>query len=155
MTAIAPPHVLVRPATLSDLDFIVAGNRAMASETEALTLDEAVLRHGVRAVLEKRAPGAYWMADVSGAAAGQLMVTFEWSDWRNRVVWWIQSVYVLPSARQHGVFRSLYAHVREAAQAAGAGGVRLYVDNSNTRAQQVYAALGMNGGHYRVFEDMF
>jgi len=149
------PAVHVRPAAPSDLDFIVSGNQAMALETERLTLDQAVLREGVRTVLEARAPGAYWMADIGGVPVGQLMITYEWSDWRNRMVWWIQSVYVVPDARRHGVFRELYRRVREAAHAAGAGGLRLYVDTTNVRAQQTYSALGMNGDHYRVFEDMF
>lgn len=145
----------VRPATLADLDFLVAANLAMALETEHLRLDREILREGVRTLLEQRAPGAYWVVELDGVVVGQLMVTYEWSDWRNRIVWWIQSVYVMPDARQHGVFRRLYTHVREAAKAAGAGGLRLYVDTTNVRAQQVYSALGMNGDHYRVFEDMF
>lgn len=149
------PAVHVRPAVPADLPFIVRGNLAMALETERLTLDESVLREGVRTLLEGRAPGAYWMAELEGIVVGQLMITYEWSDWRNRVVWWIQSVYVTPDARRHGVFRALYAHVRLAAQSAGAGGLRLYVDNTNIKAKQVYAALGMNGDHYSVFEDMF
>lgn len=149
------PDVHVRPATPADLSFIVEGNRAMALETERLTLDETTLREGVRTLLEGRAPGAYWIAEHAGAVVGQLMITYEWSDWRNRVVWWIQSVYVTPDARRHGAFRALYAHVRQAAEAAGAGGLRLYVDNTNLKAKQVYAALGMNGDHYSVFEDMF
>jgi GNAT superfamily N-acetyltransferase len=145
----------VRPATLADIDFIVSGNTTLALETENVVLSDTVLREGVSALLEQRVPGAYWIAELDGVVAGQLMITFEWSDWRNRMVWWIQSVYVVPSARKHGVFRALYAHVRSEAQKAGAGGLRLYVDTSNTRAQQVYAAMGMNGDHYRVFEDMF
>lgn len=145
----------VRAATLADLDFIVAGNLAMAVETERLQLDAAVLRSGVLALLERRAPGHYWIAEVDGDPAGQLLITFEWSDWRSRMIWWIQSVYVLPDARSRGVFRALYEHARRQAQAEGAGGLRLYVDTGNTRAQQVYATLGMNGDHYRVFEDMF
>ena len=149
------PAVHVRPATPADLDFIVQGNLAMALETERLSLDRTVLQEGVRTLLEQRAPGGYWVAEREGVVVGQLMITYEWSDWRNRLVWWIQSVYVLPEARQHGVFRTLYAHVRQAALAAGAGGLRLYVDNTNGKAKQVYAALGMNGDHYSVFEDMF
>jgi GNAT superfamily N-acetyltransferase len=145
----------IRPATHADFPFIVAANQRLARETEHLELDESILRDGVRALLEKRAPGAYWMAELDGRVVGQLLITFEWSDWRNRMVWWIQSVYVLAEARQHGVFRALYAHVRSEAEAAGAGGLRLYVDTTNTRAQRVYASLGMNGDHYRVFEDMF
>ena len=145
----------VRPATLADLDFIVRGNIALATETENVTLDPAVLSTGVRALLEGRAPGQYWIADVDGRAAGQLLITFEWSDWRNRMVWWIQSVYVAPAARGSGVFRALYDTMRHEAKAEGAGGLRLYVDTTNLRAQHVYKALGMNGDHYRVFEDMF
>lgn len=147
-------HVLIRPAVLDDLDFIVGGNLAMARETEGLALDQATVREGVRALLDRRAPGSYWVAEADGARVGQLLITFEWSDWRNRMIWWIQSVHVIPEARRHGVFRALYAHVRAEAMAAGACGLRLYVDVSNTVAQRVYAALGMNGDHYRVFEDM-
>ena len=145
----------IRPAAVADLDFIVFGNLEMALETENLQLDPIVLREGVRALLEARAPGAYWIAELDEVVVGQLMVTFEWSDWRNAVVWWIQSVCVSPAARRHGVFRALYPHLREAARTAGAGGLRLYVDTTNAQAQQVYTALGMNGDHYRVFEAMF
>lgn len=149
------PPLTIRPAVDADLDVLVAGNAAMALDTEQLRLDTTVLRRGVRAVLSGEAPGRYWVAERDGRVVGQLLITYEWSDWRNRQVWWIQSVHVDPDARRLGVFRALYAHVRAEAQAAGAGGVRLYVDETNTRAQAVYAALGMNGGHYRVFEDMF
>ena len=145
----------IRPATIDDLDFIVSGNLALAGETENLTLDLEVLRAGVTALLREQAPGRYWVAEHDGRSVGQTLITFEWSDWRNRMVWWIQSVYVLPDARQLGVFRAIYAHLRSEAAASGAGGIRLYVDITNTRAQQVYTALGMNGNHYRVFEDMF
>jgi len=145
----------IRRATVSDLEAIVAGNIALAEESEQVRLDAPTLREGVRALLEARAPGCYWVAELEGEVAGQLLITFEWSDWRNRMVWWIQSVYILPAARKHGVFRALYQTARSEAQAAGAGGLRLYVDTTNTRAQAVYTALGMNGGHYRVFEDMF
>lgn len=145
----------VRPATHADLETLVAGNADMAAETEQLQLDLPTVRLGVAAVLDGRVPGRYWMAEHDGRVVGQLLVTYEWSDWRNRQVWWIQSVHVAREARRLGVFRALYAHVRSEAQAAGAGGLRLYVDDTNTRAQAVYTSLGMNGGHYRVFEDMF
>ncbi len=145
----------IRLAVPSDLDFVVSGNLALARETENLTLDAGVLREGVRALLDGRAPGAYWIAELDGAVVGQTLITYEWSDWRNRMVWWIQSVYVSPDARQRGVFRAIYAQLRREAAAAGAGGLRLYVDTTNVQAQSVYAALGMNGDHYRVFEDMF
>ena len=145
----------IRQSTLADLDLIVALNVALAAESEQLQLDADTLREGVRALLEGRAPGRYWLAQLDGRVVGQLLITYEWSDWRNAMVWWIQSVQVVPDARTQGVFRALYAHARREAQAAGAAGLRLYVDNSNVRAQAVYAAVGMHGDHYRVFEDMF
>jgi ribosomal protein S18 acetylase RimI-like enzyme len=148
-------HTYVRAASPADLDFIVEANRMLAEETERVRLDVETLRAGVRALLDARAPGRYWLAERGGQVVGQLLITFEWSDWRNRMIWWIQSVYVVPAARRHGVFRSLYEHGRNEAVAAGAAGLRLYVDVTNTRAQAVYEAMGMNGGHYRVFEAMF
>jgi GNAT superfamily N-acetyltransferase len=145
----------VRAAGIDDLETLVTGNLALADETERLRLDADTLRHGILALLESRAPGRYWVAELEGRVIGQLLITYEWSDWRNRMVWWIQSVYVAPEARSRGVLRTLYDAARREALAAGAGGLRLYVDTTNERAQAVYAALGMNGGHYRVFEDMF
>jgi ribosomal protein S18 acetylase RimI-like enzyme len=145
----------IRKATPHDLRALVAGNVALAAETEQLRLDEGTLTAGIAALLDGRAPGGYWVAIDAGTVVGQLMITFEWSDWRNRMVWWIQSVYVAPRARQAGVFRALYDQVAREAQSAGAAGLRLYVDTTNTRAQQVYSAIGMNGDHYRVFETMF
>ena len=145
----------VRTAGLRDLDALVAGNLALAEETERVRLDLDTLRQGIRVLLESRAPGRYWVAEIEGRVVGQLLMTFEWSDWRNRMVWWIQSVYVAPDARGRGVLRTLYDVVRREALASGSGGLRLYVDMTNIRAQAVYAALGMNGEHYRVFEDMF
>jgi ribosomal protein S18 acetylase RimI-like enzyme len=145
----------IRPAGAEDLEVLVAGNMALAEETERVRLNPGSLREGILALLESRAPGRYWVAELDGRVVGQLLITFEWSDWRNRMVWWIQSVYVAPDARARGVLRALYDVARREALASGAGGLRLYVDTSNTRAQAVYAALGMNGEHYRVFEDMF
>ncbi len=144
-----------RAARAEDLEALVAGNMALAEETEPVRLDMETLRQGILALLESRAPGRYWVAELEGRVVGQLLVTFEWSDWRNRMVWWIQSVYVAPDARGRGVLRTLYDVARREALAAGAGGLRLYVNTANQRAQAVYAALGMNGDHYRVFEDMF
>jgi GNAT superfamily N-acetyltransferase len=147
--------MIIRAATLDDLEAIVAGNLALAEESENIQLDRETLRAGVRALLEGRAPGRYWVADSEGLVVGQVLITFEWSDWRNRMVWWIQSVYVVPASRRGGIFRALYDHARKEARREGAGGLRLYVDVTNSRAQAVYAALGMKGDHYRVFEDMF
>jgi ribosomal protein S18 acetylase RimI-like enzyme len=145
----------LRTAAIEDLEALVEGNMALAQETEPVHLDIETLRQGILALLESRAPGRYWVAEVDGRVVGQLLVTFEWSDWRNRMVWWIQSVYVKPEVRGRGVLRTLYDMARREALAAGAGGLRLYVNTANQRAQAAYAALGMNGDHYRVFEDMF
>lgn len=146
---------MIRPATLTDLAKLVEGNRAMARETEELDLDEATITAGLRAVLEGRVPGFYRVLEEEGEVVAQLMITFEWSDWRNCMVWWIQSVYVWPKARRKGAFRQLYRAAVEEARASGAGGIRLYVDERNQRAQETYRNLGMNGGHYRVFEEMW
>lgn len=145
----------VRRATPADLELLVSGNLTMARETEGLDLDPDTLRAGVRALLEERAPGTYWVAELDGRVVGQLAITYEWSDWRNRIVWWIQSVHVEHAVRRQGVFRMLYQAVRAEAIAAGAAGLRLYVDTRNSRAQAVYRSLGMDGDHYHVYEDMF
>jgi len=146
---------MIRQANLDDLDVLVQGNISLALETENVRLDPDSIAPGVRAVLEGHQPGRYYVWEDNGAVTAQLMITFEWSDWRNGTVWWIQSVYVPTSARRTGSFRRLYEAVREEARSAGSPGLRLYVDERNERAQKVYAALGMNGDHYRVFEEMF
>lgn len=146
---------MIRQGTIDDLDAIIEGNRSMAEETEGLELDADVLRAGVAAVLNGAQPGRYFVIEEADAVVAQLMITYEWSDWRNAMVWWIQSVYVAPSCRGRGLYRRLYAHVQEEARRAKAAGVRLYVDERNVAAQKVYGALGMNGEHYRVFEAMF
>jgi GNAT superfamily N-acetyltransferase len=146
---------MIRMATLRDLDALVSGNVRMAIETENLTLDADTVRAGVRALLEEQVAGTYWVVEDQGVVGAQLLITHEWSDWRNRDVWWIQSVYVLPERRGRGLYRKLYEFVLEEARRAGAGGLRLYVHTSNERAQGVYSTLGMDGAHYRVFEKMF
>ena len=124
-------------------------------ETENLALDPNVLGPGVRAVLTGQQTGQYYVGVTDGEVVAQLMITFEWSDWRNAQVWWIQSVYVHPDHRRKGWYRRLYDFVHQAAQDAGAAGIRLYVDRTNTAAQSVYARLGMNGDHYQLYESMF
>ena len=147
--------ISIRAAERADIPFLVECNAAMASETEHKMLDRDVLTRGTQAVFDDPRRGFYLVAELEGERAGCLLITYEWSDWRNRMVWWIQSVYVVPEGRRRGVMRALYDVAKREAQAAGAGGLRLYVDTSNARAQAVYAALGMNGDHYRVFEEMF
>ena len=146
----------IRRATPTDFAFIVGSNIAMAQETEVLALDEARVRAGVGAVLADSALGFYLIAEIDGSPAGQLMVTYEWSDWRNGLWWWIQSVYVRPEHRRKGVYTALHRHVAEAAQAAGGVcGIRLYVERDNTTAQQVYESLDMYRTRYQMYEIEF
>ena len=145
----------IRIAVGADTAALISFNQAMAIETEGKQLEAQLLSEGVAAVFGDDKKGFYVVAESSGDIIGGLMVTYEWSDWRNRMVWWIQSVYVSPDARRDGVFRALYDTAHREARAANAGGLRLYVDTTNTKAQAVYTALGMNGDHYRVFEAMF
>jgi len=147
------PALLVRDAKAADLAFLVDANAAMALETEAKALDRATLERGIAAVFEQPQRGFYLVAERDGAAVGCLLVTFEWSDWRNGDWWWIQSVYVVPAARRSGVFRALHAGVAaRAARASGVVGLRLYVERDNTRAQATYRSLGMLEAPYRMFE---
>ena len=128
----------------------------MAQETEELALDADVVRPGVAAVLADDTLGFYLVAEVDGQAAGQLMVTYEWSDWRNGVFWWIQSVYVRLEFRRRGVYSALHRHVAQAArEAGGVCGIRLYVEQDNTIAQQVYESLEMHRTRYQMYEVEF
>ena len=146
----------IRDATLADLGFIAAANTALAAETEGQALDPSLLRPGIRAVLEDPALGRYYIAEIAGRSAGQLMTTYEWSDWRNGVFLWIQSVYVMPDARGAGVFRALYGHLEALARADGRiCGIRLYVDRANDRALAVYSRLGMHRSNYRIMETIY
>jgi GNAT superfamily N-acetyltransferase len=144
-----------REARLSDADRIVEFQIAMAEETEQIRLDRMVCTAGVAAVLRDEKLGRYYVGEIDGEVAASTLITYEWSDWRNGMVWWIQSVYVLPGARKQGVYAGLYRYVQELAQADDhVRGIRLYVDRRNAPAQQVYTRLGMNGEHYQVFEWM-
>lgn len=147
------PALRIRPAYPREIATLVEFNRAMARETEGRELDEARLRAGVEGVFADPGRGAYYVALAGEEVLGALLITFEWSDWRNGVFWWIQSVYVVPGARRHGVFRQLYEHVLERARVhPEVCGLRLYVDHENQRAQEVYAKLGMQAARYRFFE---
>lgn len=142
--------IRVRPARLDDAPFIVESNCRMALETEGLTLDPATVRPGVRAVLQEASKGLYFLAEADGLPVGQLMITYEWSDWRNGNIWWIQSVYVVPEFRRRGAFTALYRHVEDLSRRSGATGLRLYVEENNAAAQETYRRLGMRMAHYRV-----
>ena len=148
--------IRIRRAESSDADFIAESNIAMAAETEGMVLDESIVRPGVAAVLDNDALGFYLLAEIDGRRAGQLMVTYEWSDWRNGLWWWIQSVYVRPGFRRLGVYSALHRHVADAARAAGGVcGLRLYVEQENTTAQQVYQSLDMHHTRYHMYEVEF
>lgn len=143
----------IRPAAPTDRDTLAAYNVAMAAETEHRRLDPAAVRRGVERVLAEPARGFYLVAEVEGIVVGQLLVTYEWSDWRDGDFWWIQSVYVAPEQRGRGVFRALHAEVERRARAAGhVCGLRLYVDRDNGRAQEVYRALGLTATDYVLME---
>ncbi len=146
--------IAIRRGVPADASVVARFNTLLASETEDHHLDPAVIGPGVAAVLGDPSKGLYFIAESGGSVVGQTMVTFEWSDWRNGTIWWIQSVYVEASAREHGVFKALHARVLEEARKAGAVAVRLYVFDGNTRAQQVYARLGMKDAKYRVLEQL-
>jgi GNAT superfamily N-acetyltransferase len=148
--------IQIRDATPQDVELIVRWNQLLAQETEAKQLPRDVLTRGVRQLLADSAKGRYFLAEVDGQPAGQTMVTYEWSDWRNGQIWWIQSVYVEPTHRRRGVFRALHRHVAATAQSQkDVIGLRLYVERDNTLAQRVYENCGLANAGYVVFERLF
>ena len=143
----------IRAAGIDDTDFLAAGNIAMALEAEHKRLDPAIVARGVRAVLDDPSHGRYFVAERDGRPVGQLMITYEWSDWRNGTFWWIQSVFVTPDARRAGVFRALFRHLESLAEGdRSVCGIRLYVERENERAQATYRRCGLEDGGYRVME---
>lgn len=146
----------IRPAGDADATTLRDHNVAMAHETEDLTLDPERALRGVRAVLADPSKGFYLVAERGEAIVGQLMVTWEWSDWRDGQIAWMQSVYVAPDARRAGVFRALYDALLARLEADdGVAGVRLYVHRHNDGAQRTYAALGMARADYVIYERDF
>jgi GNAT superfamily N-acetyltransferase len=143
----------IRRGTPNDATRVTEFNRLMALETEGKALNQDVLARGVAAGLADPAKALYFLADDGGEVLGQMMITTEWSDWRNGWIWWIQSVYVRADARRRGVFRALYEHVHRAAtEDPEVIGLRLYVEQDNLTAQQTYARLGMVRTSYVLFE---
>jgi len=146
----------IREARPDDREFLVRGNTEMARETEGLALDAALIGPGVEAVLADPSLGRYFVAELDGVAVGQLMVTYEWSDWRNGMFWWIQSVFVEPGHRGQGVFSALFRHVSGIAEReSGICGLRLYVERTNRGAQSVYSHLGLHVSNYEIMERVF
>ena len=147
------PHI--RAALALDAPAIIDFQARMALETENLELDLGAVGRGVRAVFDDPSLGEYWVAELDGRIAGCMLVTREWSDWRNGTVLWIQSVYTHPEARRRGVYRALYDHLRRRVEAApDLLGIRLYVEVNNQPARRTYEQLGMRGDHYVVCEWM-
>lgn len=145
----------LRRANEADADTIAAFNSAMALATEGKQLIPEVIGAGVRRLMASPQLGFYCVAEHEGRVVGCLLVTHEWSDWRNGLLWWIQSVYVLPQWRRRGVYRQLYDFVREQAKAEpGVCGFRLYVEKDNAVAQATYRALGMVATDYLLFEEL-
>jgi len=146
--------MVIRIATASDAADLVKFNQAMALETEGKTLAAEVLSPGVEAVFADPAKGFYVVAEADGKLIGGLLITYEWSDWRNKWFWWIQSVYIVPEARGTGLYSRLYRFVKDLAERRGdVCGFRLYVEKENTHAQAVYEKVGMNNSHYLMFEE--
>jgi ribosomal protein S18 acetylase RimI-like enzyme len=128
-------------------------NLRLAMETEQLRLDAGTVAKGVEAILQDKSKGLYFVAELEGKIAGQVMITYEWSDWRNGNLWWLQSVYVDPTFRGSGVFRALFAHVQKmAGEQPDVCGIRLYMHSENRRAKECYQRLGMRQTKYQVFE---
>ena len=151
-----PTELSIRDATPADAESIAEFNSRIALETEGKQLAPEVVGPGVQAMLADRSKGQYWVAEVDGRVVGQIMATYEWSDWRNGNVWWIQSVYVHGDYRRRGVFSALYRHVESLArQDPQVCGIRLYVERENARAQQTYESLGMAMTDYRVMQTIF
>ncbi len=142
----------IRRAKQSDAAAIIDFQQRMAWETERMTLDPDILREGVYAVFTNVNCGQYWVAEDGALVISSLLITYEWSDWRNSNVWWFQSVYVLPSYRRQGIFRAMYLRIKSEAEKQRVAGLRLYVESSNYTAQQTYEAMGMESKHYKMFE---
>ena len=147
--------IQIRMATEEDHADIAEFQVLMAKETEDLQLDVKEVIKGVLSVMRDPEKGKYYVAVADGKIISSLLITYEWSDWRSKWVWWIQSVYVLPEMRRKGVFQQVYEHIKSWAEKEDeVAGLRLYVDKTNTRAIEVYKKMGMNGDHYQLFEWM-
>lgn len=144
--------ISIRKAEPDDAADIIDFQNKMAWETEKLELIHEKVTNGVLAVFSDPAKGQYWVAEDDGKIIASLLITYEWSDWRNANVWWFQSVYVLPELRRKGVFRMMYEKIKTEAEKKGIAGLRLYVETNNIRAHKTYESLGMQCEHYRMYE---
>ena len=147
--------LLIRNANKNDLDFIIDFQEKMALETEDLRLNKATLTEGVHAAFHDVSKGQYFVAEFDGKVVGSFLITYEWSDWRNGTVMWMQSVYVEKKYRKIGVFKKMYNHLKGLVDKDDRlKGIRLYVDKSNKAAQNVYERMDMENHHYEMFEWM-
>jgi GNAT superfamily N-acetyltransferase len=144
----------IRKATPEDARAIIYFQVNMAWETEEMKLVPETVTKGVQAVFDDPSRGQYYVADNDGYVIASLLITYEWSDWRNCNVWWFQSVYVAPEFRRQGIFRKMYNFIRQLAEEQDIAGLRLYVETKNSRAQKTYEALGMSSEHYSFYEWM-
>jgi ribosomal protein S18 acetylase RimI-like enzyme len=150
-------HIItVRKANSSEASDIAEFNIAMAWETEEKKLSKETIYSGVKSLMDKPEYGFYIVAESDGETVASLMITKEWSDWRNGVFWWIQSVYVKPDFRRQGIYRKMYQTVLKMAEnQPDVCGCRLYVEKENITAQKTYEALGMSETHYKMYEGVF
>ena len=147
--------MIIRQALSQDAAELAEFNISMARETEGIELIPDVIAAGVRTMIENPQWGFYLVVELDNGIQAALMVTTEWSDWRNGMFWWIQSVYVRPPYRRQGLYRELYERVKELAeQESAVCGFRLYVERDNQAAQKTYSALGMSETDYRIFEEL-
>jgi GNAT superfamily N-acetyltransferase len=147
--------ISIRKANVQDIPILIDFQLRLAFESENVKLNADTLQKGMKALFDDPSKGFYYVAEDNSEIVGCHMITYEWSDWRNGMVWWLQSVYVKESHRKSGVFRKMHENLISMMRNDPAIiGLRLYVDNSNVRARQVYTAIGMNGNHYSVFEQM-
>ncbi|WP_017212834.1 GNAT family N-acetyltransferase [Clostridium beijerinckii] len=144
---------MIRKATLEDLETIVKFNYNLAKETEDKELNLEILRNGVKAMIEDSSKGQYYVYEVNGRVVGQIMFTYEWSDWRNGMFLWVQSVYVDSEYRKKGIYKKLYHNVKNICDNNdGIAGIRLYVEKENINAKATYESLGMSECNYNMYE---
>lgn len=146
--------ISIRKAIPSDAQSIIDFQLKMAWETEKMSLVQEIVKKGVNAVFSDSSKGQYYVAESDGSVIASLLITYEWSDWRNSCVWWFQSVYVVPEFRRQGIFSKMFEHIKIKADEQGVAGLRLYVETKNVSARKTYEALGMSSEHYSFYEWM-
>ena len=147
-------NIQIREANAGEESIIAGFQIDMALETENMVLPPDRIKAGVRAVFDDPSKGTYYVCEADRKIAGSLLITQEWSDWRNSYIWWFQSVYIIPGMRRNGIFREMYNYIKDLASKSKIPGLRLYVDISNTAAQRTYESMGMNGDHYKLYESI-